>query len=428
MGGVEGRARSVPELVAPAGTPQKLLTALRFGADAVYLGLKRFSMRAAAGNFTFDELEWGIGQARAQQRKVYVTLNIQPFDDDLAGLEESLRVLAALRPDAVILADPAVLLLARQLAPALPLHLSTQASVTNAQAGLFWHSQGCRRIVVARELSLPRLAAVTAALRVAGGEAEAFVHGAVCIAFSGRCLLSLYWAGRDPRRGACAQGCRWEYREVEDGRRPGLGNPVLEDERGTHFFDAKDLCALPLLEELVATGVHALKIEGRTRSPNYLAGTVDVYRQALDLLAAGDLPGLRAARPRMQAELARCSPRPFSTHFYGGEEDLLSSYSPGGSPAAGPPEYLGEVTGGRAGEIELVLCNPVKPGDLIEVRDVGLQQTSGVVQGLVDGAGDPLAAGRPGQVVRILGSLGAAPGAIVRLAPTASQPGLSGLP
>jgi len=233
-----------PEILAPAGTPAKLKTALHFGADAVYLGLRQFSMRSFAGNFTFDQLEWALAYAHDRGRKVYVAVNIQPFDVDLDPIAESLKTLAKLKPDGLIVADPGVIDLARRLCPDLPLHLSTQSSVINSGAARFWFAQGFRRIIAARELSVEQLAVI---VREGGGDIEAFVHGAVCIAYSGRCLLSLYWANRDPRRGACAQGCRWQYKELEDKRRPGQGNPVEQDERGTYFFDAKDLCGLPLL-------------------------------------------------------------------------------------------------------------------------------------------------------------------------------------
>ncbi len=403
-----------PELLAPAGDPTKLRTALHFGADAVYLGMKRFSLRAAVGNFTEDELEWAVAYAHERGRKVYVAVNIQPFDSDFPALESDLARLARIGPDALIVADPGVLALARRVAPALPLHLSTQASVTNGAAARWWLEQGLARVIVARELDLAQLAAIAAACP---RRVEAFAHGAVCIAFSGRCLLSLYWADRDTRRGACAQACRWPYREIEDRRRPGQGNPVEEDERGTYFFDAKDLCALPLLDRLVATGVASLKIEGRTRSAYYVGVTVDVYRHALGLLAAGDLDGFRAAVPGLVAELARPQHRGFSTHFLGGEENDPASFNPTGSFADGRTEYVGQIEGTTAGGLVLRVVNPVRPGDELELRDAGMVVVPVVARPLVDVAGRELAVALPGTRVILVGGHPAGSGALVRKAP-----------
>lgn len=406
----------IPELLAPAGTPQKLRTALHFGADAVYLGLRAFSLRAGAGNFDDEQLAWALDYAHARGKRVYVALNIQPFDDDLPPIEVTLAHLAELEPDALIVADPGVVALARRIAPALPLHLSTQASVTNAEAARFWHAQGVRRIIAARELSLPRLRALCAG--AAPCEIEAFAHGAVCIAWSGRCLLSLYWAGeaRDPRRGSCAQGCRWRYRFIEDRRRPGEPNRVEEDARGSYFFDAKDLCALPLLAELVESGVRSLKLEGRTRSLHYLGVTVDVYRHALDRLARGDLDGLKAALPRYLGELSRAGYRAFSTHFLGGEQDSPEAYLPQGSPRDGTPRFIGRVVGRRGGNLVLLLQNPLAPGQTVQIRDRGLHcEELDAPSPLRSDEGEALQRGLAGQKVLLPGPLTAGVDALVRL-------------
>ncbi len=393
-----------PELLAPAGTPAKLKTALHFGADAVYLGLKRFSMRAKSGNFDLEQLEWALAYAHERGRRVIVAVNILPMDADLEEMERTLKVLGAdLRPDGIIVGDAGALAMARRAAPQVPLHLSTQLSVCNRESARFWFAQGIKRIVLARELSLEQLEALVPA---AGGEIEVFVHGAVCIAFSGRCLLSLYWADRDPRHGACAQGCRWRYRAIEDGRRPGEANPVEQDERGTYFFDAKDLCALPLLPRLVATGVTALKIEGRTRSLHYLGVTVDVYRQALDRVAAGDLDGYQAIVEGHTADLSRASRRGFSTHFLGGEQDLPSSYNPEGSYAGVRFEYVGPVVRATPDGLEVEVRNAFEAGQALEVRDRGLR---------CEAATAPRAA-RTGDLVLLRGRFEAGPGALVRRA------------
>lgn len=406
-------SRRIPELVAPAGTPEKLEVAVHFGADAVYLGLKQYSMRARAGNFGFEELGWALEHCRQRGRRVYVAVNVLAFDGDMEGIEETLLRLVKMGPDGVIVGDAGVVGLARRVAPELRLHLSTQMSVTNAEAARFWGEQGIERIVVARELSLGQLGAL---VEGQGGEIEAFVHGAVCVATSGRCLLSLYWAGRDPRTGACAQGCRWRYRELEDGRRPGLANPVEQDERGTYFFDAEDLCALPLLEELVDTGVSALKIEGRTRSPYYLGCTVDVYRRALDLIQAGELETLQRERAALMAELRRVSRRGFSTHFYGGEENAPETYRPEGAMQGGPGELVGRVVAVRQGGVEVRVTNPLKPGCAVELRDRGLRCEALTLRELQTPDGEVLTRALTGQRLWLAGRWSAGVGAFVRRA------------
>jgi putative protease len=448
------RSSNRPEIVAPAGTPAKLQTALHFGADAVYLGLTRGSLRAFAGNFTLDELEWALRYAHERGRRVYVCVNVQPFDDDLPALIPLLRDLGRLKPDGLVVADPGVLELARQQAPALPLHLSTQASVTNAAAARFWFTQGVRRIVVARELSVERLGHVVQG-SPPGCDVEAFIHGAVCIAYSGRCLLSGYWsagnqqnnkaksngsssasrqgATRDARSGSCAQACRWPYARlaVEDRRRPGQWNPLEPDARGTHFFDAKDLCGLPLLDRVLATGLRALKIEGRTRSAHYVGVTVDVYRHAVDRLAEGDLAGFQQRLETYLAELARPANRGFSTHFLGDEQDAPTTYNPEGSYPDGRYGYVGEIVGseengagtgdgtGDGDGLWLRCRNAVEPGTSLEIRDRGLL-TERVTLHRVDTRDErDLPRARHDQVIRIPGPFSSAvgPGALVRRAP-----------
>lgn len=426
--------RGIPELLAPAGTPRKLEAAFHFGADAVYLGLSEGSLRAFAGNFTPEELKWAIAYAEERGKRIYVCVNLQPFDDDMGRIGELLRELARLRPHGLIVADPGVVELARQQAPSLPLHLSTQASVTNAAAARFWFTHGVKRIVLARELSLERIRALVQNVPPRC-EIEVFAHGAVCIAYSGRCLLSLYWAGRsrgaaspewdrperdrperDPRRGSCAQGCRWEFSRMalEDSRRPGQWNPVEEDGRGTYFFDAKDLCSLPLMPDLVAAGVHSLKLEGRTRSVHSVAVTVDVYRHALDRLAVGDVEGFAADLPRYLAELARPAYRGFSTHFMGGAENDLQSYNPEGSYRDGRAGYLGEVVDRDDQGLWIKVVNPVSQGTDLEIRAAGLLCEVARVERLQGRDGALCDRALTGAEIRISGTFSAGPGALVR--------------
>lgn len=404
------RPTRLPKLIAPAGNPEKLKAAFDFGADAVYVGMKRFSLRAQAGNFNDDELEWALAHARERGREVYVVVNVQPFDHELEDLEELLGRLGKIGPDAVVVGDPGTLAIARRAAPALRLHLSTQMGVVNRESAAFWFSQGIQRIVLARELSIERLAAMAPNVT---GELEVFVHGAMCVSVSGRCFMSTWWAGpgRDPRHGTCAQPCRWPYKVVLDEvKYPGRTHEIEQDERGTHFFDSRDLCALPVLDRLVATGIHGLKIEGRTRSLHYVATVCDVYRQALDRLRdGGDWNA-----PELQRELSLGSKRPFSTHFLDGRENDPSTYLPQGSPIGGEGVLAGLVRAAGAEHVDIELRNPVRAGDRLELRAPGLVVEPVVIEKpmLADGTSVELA--RRGQVLRVPGRFRSGPGALVR--------------
>jgi len=277
-----GAIKRLPELLAPAGNYEKLMTAVHYGADAVYLGGKRFSLRAKAGNFSPEKMAEGMDYAHAHGVKVYVTVNILAHNADLLGLEDYLLELQEIGADGVIISDPGILMIARQTVPKLPVHLSTQANVTNVSAAKFWYSHGVSRLNLARELSLSEISEIR---KEVSGELEVFVHGALCISYSGRCMLSSYMTGRDANQGNCAHPCRYSYALVEE-KRPGQYFPVEEDERGTYIFNAKDLCLLENLPQLVAAGVDSLKIEGRMKSIFYVGGVVRVYRAALDYLKA----------------------------------------------------------------------------------------------------------------------------------------------
>jgi U32 family peptidase len=275
-----GPVPALPELLAPVGTFEKLVTAIHYGADAVYLGGQQFSLRAKAGNFSPEAMADAVSYAHARGVKVYVTINILAHNQDLAGLDLYLLALRKIGIDGLIIADPGILTLARALTPEIPVHLSTQANVTNYAAAAFWFDQGCSRLNLARELSLPEISEIRRQVR---GELEIFVHGALCISYSGRCMLSNYMTGRDANQGNCAHPCRYSYALTEE-KRPGQYFPVEEDERGTYIFNSKDLCLLDRLPELVAAGVNSLKIEGRMKSIFYVGGVVRIYRAALDFL------------------------------------------------------------------------------------------------------------------------------------------------
>jgi len=369
-------------------------------------------MRSFAGNFDLDQLARAVGYAHARDKRLYVAINVQPYDDELEDIAATLHDVEAIGPDAIIVGDAGVCALAKRHAPRVPLHLSTQAGVTNTAACELWREQGVERIILARELSVGQIATLAKKTRV---ELETFVHGAVCIGFSGRCFLSLYWAGRDPRKGECAQGCRWPYRLVEDRRHPGLAHGIVEDERGTHFFDAKDRCALPVLEQLVDTGVHALKIEGRTRSEHYVGVVTDVYRTALDHLARGDRQGFRERVGEWTAELRRTGKRPFSTHFLTGEQDRLDRYSPGGSPLGGSHDYLGRVIANRGNHVEVELHSPLGPGTTVELCDRGMLREHATVETVRTRGGTARGTAHEGETVRVDGRFRATVGALVRL-------------
>ena len=303
-----------PELLAPAGNLEKLKFAVMYGADAVYLAGKRFGLRAFAGNFDDEDLRTGIAFAHAHQVKVFVTINIFPHNEDLVGLEDYLLMLRDLEVDALICADPGVIRLVRQTVPELAIHISTQANTTNWADVLFWKEYGgVERVVLARELSLPEISAIKEKTQM---PLECFIHGAMCISYSGRCLLSSYMADRDSNRGQCAQACRWNYHLVE--KRPGEFYPIQEDERGTYIFNSQDLCLLPRIPELLDAGIDSLKIEGRMKSAFYVATVLRAYRQIIDdYMTKGQLEDLQY----WQEELEKVSHRPYTTGFYFGKPE-----------------------------------------------------------------------------------------------------------
>ena len=298
------------ELLAPAGNMDKLKMALLYGADAVYLGGKSFGLRAFSDNFSLEEMEDAVRYAHGLGKKVHVTVNIFPHNADLNGLPEYLTSLRDIHVDAVLIADPGIFSLARQIVPDLPIHISTQANVTNWASAKFWHDAGAKRVVMAREVSLKDVKAIHDKVPV---ELEGFVHGAMCISYSGRCLLSNYFTeNRDSNRGQCVQCCRFKYNVVEE-KRPGQYFPVMEDERGTYIFNSKDLCLLPYLPDLYDAGLCSLKIEGRMKSVHYVATVVKVYRQAIDAYERD--PEHFRVLPEWIEELEKISHRPYTRGF-----------------------------------------------------------------------------------------------------------------
>ncbi len=309
-----------PELLLPAGNLENLKLAIRYGADAVYLGGQRFGLRAKADNFTLEDMKEGVAFAHQYKAKVYLTVNIFAHNGDIEGLREYFREIKGIPFDALLISDPGVLLLAKELLPEIPVHISTQANNTNYMTWEFWKRMGAERVVAARELSLAEIREIHD--RVGGEmEIEAFIHGAMCISYSGRCLLSSYFTGRDANRGACTHPCRWKYDvyeyAVEESSRPGEFLPIEEDERGTYIFNSKDLCMIDHIPELLEAGIESFKIEGRMKTALYVAVTARTYRQAIDDYFRS--PELYRERiPFYKEEIAMCTTRDFTTGFYFG--------------------------------------------------------------------------------------------------------------
>ncbi len=347
------------ELLAPAGTFEKMETAFRFGADAVYFAGKKFGLRAFAGNFTDNEIEEATRYAHSLGKKVYITINILAHESDFDGLKEYLNELVKYKVDAVIVSDLGIIEFIREYAPSLTIHVSTQANILNSYAINFLAKLGVKRIILARELSIEEIKQIKA--KVPDDiELEAFVHGAMCIAYSGRCLLSNYLTGRDANRGACTQACRWEYTITEKSRK-GDQYQIEEDQRGTYILNSKDLMMIEHLNELEQAGVTSFKIEGRMKSPYYVANVVNAYRRALDKgdkITKQDLEVLKN-------ELIKSSHRRYTTGFYLGEKDkeCLESSSP-----VQTYEYMAYVIENSDGEKTLIeQRNRFKVGDELEV-------------------------------------------------------------
>lgn len=300
------------ELLAPAGDLEKLKTAVDYGADAVYFGGELFSLRAGAGNLTITQMEEGIAYAHARNVRCYLTLNIFAHNEDILPLEDYLIKIKALDIDAFIVSDPGIMLMIREVMPQAEIHLSTQANMTNYKTARFWQQQGVKRIVLARELTFEEIRLLRQKLPEEM-ELEAFVQGAMCISYSGRCLLSNFMIERDANRGQCAHPCRWKYALVEE-QRPGEYYPVEEDERGTYILNSRDLCMIDHIPELVSAGIASAKIEGRMKSSFYVATVVGAYRRAIDAYYAD--PERYAFREEWMRELKKVSHREFTTGFY----------------------------------------------------------------------------------------------------------------
>lgn len=316
-----------PELLAPAGNLEKLKIAIEYGADAVYIGGEEFSLRVAADNFTNDEIKQGVDFAKARGKKVYLTANIIPHNKDIDEYGRFLNDVKDLGLDAVILSDLGMFDVTKELAPELEIHISTQANNVNYRSAQKWYEMGAKRVILAREMSLDEISEIRRRTDK-GLELEAFVHGAMCISYSGRCLLSNYMAGRDGNGGACAHPCRWKYYLMEE-KRPGEYMPVFENERGTFIYNSKDLCMINHIDKLVESGLTSFKIEGRVKSEFYVATVVGAYRRAID--SYFENPDKWKPSPEWLSELRKVSHRDYTTGFYfgrpGGTEQHYASSS-----------------------------------------------------------------------------------------------------
>ena len=307
-----------PELLIPANNLEVLKTAVIFGADAVYIGGEAFGLRAKAKNFSPAEMKEGIAFAHAHGAKVHVTVNILAHNYDLEGARQYLEELKEIKPDALIIADPGLFTMAREICPEIEIHVSTQANNTNYMTYLFWHKLGAKRVVSARELSLREIAEIRQHIPD-DLEIESFIHGAMCISYSGRCLLSSYFTGRDANHGACTHPCRWKYAVVEE-KRPGDYLPVYENERGTYIFNSKDLCMIEHIPEMIRAGINSFKIEGRMKTALYVATVARTYRKAIDDYLESEEKYL-ANMDWYKSEISKCTYRQFTTGFYFGKPD-----------------------------------------------------------------------------------------------------------
>ena len=306
------------ELLIPASSLEVLKVAVKFGADAVYIGGEAFGLRAKAKNFSLEEMKEGIEFAHKYGVKVYVTANILAHNADLEEVKKYFKELEDVNPDALIISDPGIFMIAKEVLPNMELHISTQANNTNYGTYLFWYAQGAKRVVSARELSLAEIKEIRKNIPDEL-EIESFIHGAMCMSYSGRCLLSNYFTGRDANRGACTHPCRWKYSLVEE-TRPGEYMPVYENERGTYIFNSKDLCMIEHIPEVLDAGIDSLKIEGRMKTALYVANVARTYRKAIDDFKK-DPELYRANMEWYKEEIGKCTYREFTTGFYFGKTD-----------------------------------------------------------------------------------------------------------
>jgi len=384
------------ELLAPAGDLEKLKMAILYGADAVYLAGEEFGLRTASANFTFEEMKEGIGFVHEKGKKAYLTMNIIPHNDDMANAPEFIEKAVSAGIDAVIVSDPGMFAVIKKTVPDINIHISTQANITNIETVKFWHSLGASRVVLARELSLKEVKEICAGIPE-DMEVEVFVHGAMCISYYGRCLLSNYMAGRDSNKGDCAQPCRWKYQLMEE-KRPGEYFPIHEDERGTFIFNSKDLCMIRHIPELVSSGVSSLKIEGRVKSAFYVATVVKAYRDAIDAYYNN-----QSYDEKWFEEISTVSNRDFTTGFFFGKPGP-NDHNYSTSSYIRNYDFVGIVKGydSEKGMVIIEQRNRFKVGDKVEVMPPNGPVSQFVVNEMYDETGNTITvAPHPQMEVRI---------------------------
>ena len=387
-----------PELLIPASSLEVLKTAVMFGADAIYIGGEAFGLRAKAKNFSMEDMREGIAFAHERGARVHVTVNILAHNDDLPGVEEYLKELKELKPDALIIADPAVFMLAKQICPEIERHVSTQANNTNYGTYCFWWELGAKRVVSARELSLEEIKEIREHIPEEM-EIESFIHGAMCISYSGRCLLSNFFTGRDANHGACTHPCRWKYAVVEE-TRPGEYMPVYENERGTYIFNSKDVCMIEQIPEMIDAGIDSFKIEGRMKTALYVATVARTYRKAIDdYLESAEK--YRANMPWYLEQIVNCTYRQFTTGFYFGKPNEESQIYDNNT-------YVKEYTYlGIVGEAQGNICrieqrNKFTVGEQIEIMKPDGRNILTTVKNITDEDGTPKeSAPHPKQVLYV---------------------------
>ncbi len=382
-----------PELLAPAGNFEKLETALHYGADAVYMGISGLSLRAKADNFTFKELQQAAQLVLSKGKKLYITVNIFPHNKDISIIKHHLQELRNIKPDGIIMSDPGAVELALEIAPSIPIHISTQANITNYRAARFWEKLGAKRLVLARELSIDEIKEIRDNVSI---ELECFVHGAICISYSGRCYISSFLTNRSGNLGECTNSCRWNYTLMEE-MRPEQRHPVYENDRGTYVMSSRDLCMIGHLDKLADAGINSFKIEGRMKGINYVAGVIKTYREALDQLKQGTY----AVNEQWMKELSMFSSRGYTTGMFFGKQpdkdynhDEVNKYTMS-------HELVGIVESLDNGNAQIALRNTLELGDKIQFLSSGIENRSYEIKKMFNKEGHPIEAGRNENIVMI---------------------------
>ena len=380
-----------PELLAPVGSLEKLRIALHYGADAVYMGMSEFSLRAMADNFTEKGLKEAADIVRSQGKKLYITVNIFPHNKDIPLIRDHLEFLKEITPDALIVSDIGVFETASEIVPDIPIHVSTQANITNFSAARFWEKAGAKRLVLSRELTIEEIKEIRDSVSI---ELECFVHGAICISYSGRCYISSFLSNRPANTGECANSCRWNFTLMEE-KRPGQYHPVYENDKGTYVMSSKDLCMIEHLDKLADAGIDSFKIEGRMKGINYVAGVVKTYREAVDSLKSRPYK----VKGSWIQELSMFSSRGYTTGMFLGKHPD-SGYNHDEEKAYRMShELVGVVRSVNNGSAVVALRNNLKAGDVIEFLSSGIEIKTLIIAELYNKHGHPVDSGRNEEIV-----------------------------